>query len=137
MKIHLTQTSPCLEWHPQIREQCLVMGIRDVSRDLRKSMTASEKILWERIRNKKLEGFKIRRQHPISFNYIVDFYCAEKKLIIEVDGDIHLTNEVKLNDELRTTNLESLGYKLIRFTNNEINQDIDSVLNQLKNQLNN
>ena len=95
-------------------------------------MTPSEDILWKRIRNKQIEGYKIRRQHPISNNYIVDFYCAARKLIIEVDGSIHLTEDVQVNDEIRTANLQSLGYKIIRITNEEIKKDIEKVLNDLK-----
>jgi very-short-patch-repair endonuclease len=94
---------------------------------LRKSETKSEKVLWEYLSSNKVQGFKFRRQHPIS-QFIVDFYCHELKLVIEVDGEIHNRPENKEYDEIRTNELERLGLTILRFTNDEIDNNIEKVL---------
>ena len=91
---------------------------------LRKSSTPQEIILWSRIRRIAL-GFKFRRQHSIG-PYIVDFYCPEKKLIIELDGWQH--NEQVKHDTERTIFLESLGLLVLRFWNDEVNKNLDNVV---------
>lgn len=100
--------------------------------ELRINQTAVEKILWEELREKKINGLRFRRQHPIS-NFIVDFYCHRKKLVIEVDGGIHRDREVKEKDECRTIELEKLGLTVIRFTNEEIETNIGEVINKIRN----
>jgi len=85
---------------------------------LRKSMTEPEKILWEYLRTKP-EGFKFRRQHPIGI-YILDFYCHELRLSIEIDGGYHLSEEQKEKDSERTLYLNDLGIKEFRFKNDEV-----------------
>ena len=92
--------------------------------ELRKELTPAERKLWSHIRNDQL-GVNFRRQHAIG-NYIPDFICIEKKLIIELDGSQHLEQEEY--DEERTKYLNSLGYKVIRFWNNEVTNNIDSVI---------
>jgi imidazole glycerol-phosphate synthase subunit HisF len=74
--------------------------ISDKTRKLRRESTATESLLWKVIRNGKVDGFKFRRQHPIS-GFIVDFYCHEAKLLIEIDGDIHEVEEVRMHDKIR------------------------------------
>ena len=101
------------------------------AREMRKSMTEAEKILWSSLRGKKLNGYKFRRQHPIS-QYIADFYCHEKRLIIEVDGGIHMKTDIKENDENRTVELYMFGITVIRFRNDEVLNDLESVLNEIK-----
>ena len=91
-------------------------------------MTAAEIKLWHYLRNKKM-GVKFRRQHIIEF-YISDFVALSIKLIIEVDGKIHLKQQAK--DEERTRRLELLGYKIIRFTNEEVEKNIDVVIKVIK-----
>jgi len=98
---------------------------------LRKKMTVSERLLWDKIRNRRINGLKFRRQHPIHL-YIADFYCHEKKLIIEIDGVIHKSDEIKENDQNRSAELDRLGISVIRFTNEEILGNIDQVINNLK-----
>ncbi|WP_417611500.1 endonuclease domain-containing protein [Owenweeksia hongkongensis] len=105
------------------------------ARMLRQEFTEAEDKLWQKVRGRRL-GAKFRRQHPID-KFIVDFYCFDKKLIIEVDGGIHLTPEVKENDKQRQTLIESLGYRFLRFTNNEVMNDIDLVLERIKVEINN
>ncbi len=99
----------------------------EFSRQLRKAPTEAEKILWYNLRNKKLKGLKFRRQHPID-KYIADFYCHEKKLIVEVDGPIHDKKEVNEYDNLRTEKLAILGVAVIRFKNEEVLKELDKVL---------
>jgi very-short-patch-repair endonuclease len=90
-------------------------------------MTASETIMWNELRRKKIKGLRFRRQHPIK-NFIVDFYCHEKRLVIEIDGGIHNHIEIRERDEGRTMELEILGLKVVRFTNEEVQNNLSSVL---------
>jgi PncC family amidohydrolase len=92
--------------------------------------TLAESILWERLRNKKLAGYKFRRQHIIH-SFIADFICIPKRLIIEVDGLIHQSPENKLSDAARTIELNQAGFEVLRFTNEEVLNDIESVLNKI------
>ena len=100
---------------------------------LRKNMTDAEKLLWGYVKGG-IDGFKIRRQHPIG-QYIADFYCHAVKLVIELDGKIHDFIEVKRNDEQRENGLISSGYVVIRFSNEEVFQDIEKVLQTIKNKV--
>ena len=104
------------------------------ARFLKKVQTEAESFLWQRLRNRKLNGFKFRRQHPID-RYIADFYCHETKLIIEVDGEIHLNNDQIVYDKIRTEELESLGLRVIRFTNRQVLDKIDHVLQEISKNL--
>lgn len=97
---------------------------------LRKSTTESEKRLWNELKNRKLKGLKFRRQHPIHL-YIADFYCHEKRLIIEIDGGIHEQGTIKEHDENRTSELERLGIRVIRFSNDEVIYSKDLVLKRI------
>jgi very-short-patch-repair endonuclease len=101
------------------------------ARDLRKRMTEAEKLLWSYLRNKKLAGFKFRRQHPI-WIFIADFYCHEVKLVVELDGGIHKEVEQKEWDENRTAEIDRLEIKVVRFTNEEVLGNIKEVLKQIK-----
>lgn len=100
------------------------------ARELRRASTEAEDLLWQELRNRKVAGLKFRRQHPIS-NYIADFYCSEKQLVIEVDGNIHDHREVKKYDEARTTDLNSMGIHVLRFTNDQVETNMPAVLNQI------
>lgn len=97
---------------------------------LRKNETESEKILWGKLRNNQVKGYKFRRQHPIGL-YIADFYCHKLKLIIEVDGEYHNLPEQIEKDKERTQILESNGLKVIRFTNHEIHKNVDKVISEI------
>ncbi len=97
---------------------------------LRKNMTEEEKVLWGYLK-RGIDGFKFRRQHPIGV-YIADFYCHKTKLVIELDGKIHDKPEVKILDEQRENELKRLGYEVIRFTNEELFQNIEKVLITIK-----
>ena len=110
--------------------------IKERTQDLRKNSTKAEKVLWEYLSNKKFENLKFRRQHSFGY-YIVDFYCKEKKLLIEIDGDSHYTKNTIIYDNIRTKFLVSLNSKVIRFTNSEIIENIEQVLNTIKSFVNN
>ena len=103
----------------------------NLARNLRKNSTPQEKLLWQIFRNHNFYGCEIRRQSPIG-NYIVDFVCRDKKIIIEIDGGQHNEPQNILNDNIRTEYLKSKGYKVIRFWNNEINENIEGVYLKLK-----
>jgi len=105
-----------------------------LARNNRKEQTEAEEVLWKELRNSKL-GFKIRRQHYIG-NFIVDFVSLDKKLVIEIDGGYHNDIEQKERDEERTLILEQKHYfKVIRFTNQEVEKDLSTVLSKIKSEL--
>ena len=93
--------------------------------------TYAETILWRKLRDKQLDGYKFRRQHIIR-SFIADFVCISKKIIIEVDGLIHQLPENKLSDAARTIELNQSGFKVLRFTNEEVVEDTDRVLNEIR-----
>jgi very-short-patch-repair endonuclease len=96
---------------------------------LRKRPTDVEILLWNKLKQKQLEGFKFRRQQPID-NYIVDFVCFEKRIIIEVDGGQHGT---QIEDDIaRDTYLREQGFHVLRFWNNEVLQNINGVLEVIR-----
>jgi very-short-patch-repair endonuclease len=101
------------------------------ARALRNNMTVAEKLLWEKLRNKQIEGLKFRRQHAIG-QFIVDFYCHEIKLVIEVDGGYHLNEFQAEYDNDRTYELEKFGLKVLRFKNDEIINDINNVVQNIE-----
>jgi very-short-patch-repair endonuclease len=114
--------------------------IKQTARDLRKNQTGAEAILWEKIRNRKLAGKKFLRQHPIVFRWnrrkrflFADFYCAEAHLVIELDGGIH--HKQKDYDDARDQAMKVLGLTVMRFSNNEIENDIRGVLEGVKSKL--
>jgi leucyl-tRNA synthetase len=103
--------------------------INENARANRKDQTPAEEALWQELRNNQT-GFKIRRQHVIG-NFIADFVCIEKRLVIEVDGEYHKYN--KKDDELRTKDINSYGFDVIRFTNDEVLKNSKSVAENIKN----
>ncbi len=116
----LLNTDFHLPYNPQLVER---------AKELRKKMTPAEKKLW----NNYLKTFKFRvlRQRPIN-NFIVDFYCAELKLVIEVDGDSHFTVQGKDYDKERTQILEGYGLKVMRFSNYDVLNDFEGVCQQIE-----
>ena len=105
-------------------------------KELRINMTEAEKILWEYLKNKKLEGYKFRRQYSVD-SFIIDFYCPKIKLGIEVDGEVHFTDEAKEYDENRSGFLSDFGIEIIRFKNDEVFNNVEIVLNRIKQKLKN
>ncbi len=91
-------------------------------------MTPAETLLWERLRNRRLHGLKFRRQHPLG-PFIADFYCAAARLVVEVDGGIHL--EQQEQDAQRDAVLRAQGYRTLRVTNQAVLDDIEQVLHTI------
>jgi very-short-patch-repair endonuclease len=114
--------------------------VKRFSRRLRKQQTLSEQLLWEKIRDRKIEGFKFLRQHPLLYDrqgnnlrfFIPDFYCPRAQLIIELDGSVH--DYTKEYDNWRDAILTAKGLKILRFRNDELN-NIDAVLEQIRHEL--
>ena len=98
------------------------------ARELRKNPTEAEKFLWRRIRGRQLRGARFRRQHPIG-PYVVDFFCPQAKLVIEIDGGQHAIDGER--DGGRTAWLEERGYLVVRFWNNDVLGNIDGVLHRI------
>lgn len=102
------------------------------ARQLRREQTAMEARVWEHLRNRQLDGFKFRRQHPLG-RFIADFYCPERLLIIEIDGAIHRDQADR--DEVRTAALETAGYTVMRWTNEQVEYQLPMVLEQIRHAL--
>jgi very-short-patch-repair endonuclease len=109
-------------------------SVFEKARELRKNMTEAETILWSALRRKNLDGHRFRRQHPID-RFIADFYCHKARLVIEVDGEIHNEDEQKEYDEGRNAELERYGLKVIRFTNEQVKNDLEKVVLEIEEQL--
>jgi len=97
---------------------------------LRNNPTNGEKLLWSGLKNKEL-GYKFRRQHSIG-SFIVDFYCSELKLVIEVDGATHEEKSVKHRDSIKEKYLKDNYFKVIRFTDDRVMGNIEKVLNEIR-----
>ena len=104
--------------------------IFQIAERLRSDMTETEKMIWEKVSNKQL-GVRIRRQHPI-WKFIADFYCHEVKLVIEIDGGIHLRAENKEYDISRDIILKEFQIEILRFTNDEVMKDTSLVIEKIK-----
>ena len=102
-------------------------------KNLRNNSTSTESVLWTFLKNKQLNGRKFRRQHSIE-NYILDFYCAEEKLVIELDGAGHFNTGGQVYDEFRDANLKAFGLTILRFENKLVFKNIESVLEEIKQQ---
>jgi len=114
-----------------IRLQRLSDGKLRQARALRANMTEAETILWERLRRKGILNVKFRRQQVIE-GFIVDFYCESVKLVIEVDGSVHDTEDQKAVDEHRRKVFQACGLKELRFANREIVGDIETVVQLIR-----
>ena len=99
------------------------------AKQLRQQPTEAEAKLWHRLRRKQLDGYRFRRQAPIG-RYIVDFFCPDAKLIVELDGGQHAAQ--RDYDDRRTNWLESCGYKVLRFWNNDVFENIEGVLGEIE-----
>lgn len=105
----------------------------DLRKRLRKESTPQEIILWSRLRRKNFK-YRFRRQHSIG-NYVVDFYCPEKKLIVEIDGCQHKEKEQSRHDKDREIFLKGLNMKILRFWNDEINNNLEGVILKIEENL--
>ena len=106
------------------------MEIFQIAERLRRDMTATEKIIWDRVCKNQL-GARIRRQHPV-WKFIADFYCHEVKLVIEIDGGIHLRSENKEYDISHDIILKEFKIEILRFTNDEVINEPDLVIEKIK-----
>ena len=114
--------SPHRGWAGKQAEPCVYETLGPRARELRKNQTKAEGVLWNALRHRQRLGHKFRRQHVID-QFIVDFYCAEARLVIEVDGAVHeFTGE---RDQARQAQLEALGLRVTRFTNDEVMSNLD------------
>ncbi len=104
----------------RVRERA---GVR--ARELRTTSTDAERLLWSKLRDRRLAGYKFRRQHPVG-PFFADFACVEAKLIVELDGEQHFDEEVQAADERRTAMLARLGFHVLRFTNREMLLETDA-----------
>ena len=126
------------EGQDEVGKESMVMSkiAYRTAKDLRKRSTEAEQIFWDAVRNRRFLNLKFRRQHPIEFEYdnkkrffIADFFCFEKQTVFEIDGGIHETQ--KDYDKLRTLIINELGMKVIRFSNDEVMNDINKVRRNL------
>jgi len=97
------------------------------ARELRQVETETEKLLWNALRGKRLNGLKFRRQHPYE-HYVLDFFCVEHQLIVELDGSVHDVLDQAAYDEDRTSFLNEHGLRVIRFRNEEVKKSLPNVL---------
>ncbi len=102
--------------------------LKPLARQMRREPTPAEKLLWQKLRHKQLLGFKFRRQQAID-RFIVDFYCHEARLVVEVDGEIHDYSKEK--DGIRQEFLESLGLRVVRFRNEDVVERMEGVLEDI------
>lgn len=114
----------------QTADPLLYSLLKEYAYRMRINPTEAESILWQQLKGKAL-GQPFRRQHIIG-PFIADFICVPRKLILEIDGGYHQLPDQQISDEERTQWLEAKGYKVIRFTNEEVIADIDSVINTIK-----
>lgn len=101
------------------------------AKELRNNSTKAEILLWNKLKGRKLSGYKFRRQHPLHY-YVVDFYCHELKLAIEVDGPIHQRKDVLNHDRNRDAELLDRGIRTLRFSNQEVFHEMEKVLRRIK-----
>jgi very-short-patch-repair endonuclease len=97
---------------------------------LRRELTSAEALVWERVRDRKFRGLKFRRQHPIGA-YVVDFFCDELRLVLEVDGGVHLEPEQQARDLERQAIIESLGLRVFRISNSAVETDLEGAIDQI------
>jgi len=114
---------------------------KSTARALRKSQTPSERLFWEAVRDRRFTDLKFLRQHAIRFRldgrirfFVADFYCAKKRLVIEIDGAVHDNEDQQERDEIRTMLINRLGHKVLRIRNDEL-MDITAVLDKILNLL--
>lgn len=103
--------------------------VQQWAKEHRQPLTAAEAVLWQRLRRKQVAGLKFRRQHPLG-PFIADFYCAARRLVIEVDGPIHQNQQEQ--DAERTAQFEASGHRVIRFSNEEVLNNVEDVLTRIR-----
>ena len=109
-------------------------NLKQRSRELRENMTDAERRLWAKIRLKQLRGCQFYRQKPIG-DYIVDFFCPRAKLVVEVDGSQHVSDEISEYDRIRDEYMSSLGLRVLRFTNTDVLKDVGGVIGRIEGEI--
>lgn len=120
-----------IDYNNLMSKELYLEKLKEIRKYLRKNPTTAEEKLWQNIRKMKL-GYKFRRQVSIGY-FVVDFYCKDISLAIEIDGTIHNKKSVQEKDNIRQEIIESDGIFFLRFTNNEVNNKIQNVLKKIKN----
>jgi type I restriction enzyme M protein len=128
LEVFATQPSP--RPSPNGRGGYRFAGLVERARELRKKQTLAEALLWDIVRDRQVENLKFRRQHQVG-DYIVDFFCHEHNLVVEADGDVHDVGYQKKHDKKRDAWLKGQGYTLLRFRNEDILNDLESVLGKI------
>jgi very-short-patch-repair endonuclease len=105
--------------------------LKELARKLRQNMTLGEVLLWQRLKRKQMRGYDFDRQRPID-RYIVDFYCKDLKLAIEIDGSSHDGEAAKVNDDIRQERLESLCVRFLRFTDTDVKRNMEMVVDSIE-----
>ncbi|MCC6613211.1 MAG: endonuclease domain-containing protein [Anaerolineae bacterium] len=114
------------DWEGELRARASEAMVH-IARDLRQRQTPAEVLLWEAVRDRRLDGLKFRRQHPVENTaYVVDFLCYEARLVVELDGGIHADQPDA--DAIRQAEIEAQGYHVLRFRNQAVQDDLESVL---------
>jgi very-short-patch-repair endonuclease len=102
--------------------------LEEAARSMRRAPTHAEEVLWRALQKKQVAGLRFRRQHPVG-RFVLDFYCASQKLVVEVDGEVHDGQQER--DAERTRVLESYGYRVLRFRNDEVLHDLAAVVQKI------
>ena len=103
---------------------------KEKRRILRNNMPSAEGLVWSRLRNSQVLGYKFRRQYSVG-PYVIDFFCPALKLAVEIDGDSHFVTDAIENDERRQAFIELFGIHFLRFTNNEVNRELEAVIEKI------
>ena len=122
------------KWASTYTDSTIYGDIKAKALAMRKRPTRAEMMLWQRLRGKRMRGFRFRRQQTID-RFIVDFYCRQAQLVVEVDGSSHRSTEAARYDEQRTRLLEELGLSVLRFSNEQVFYETDAVLNTIADHL--
>jgi very-short-patch-repair endonuclease len=120
--------------HPFRREKAAPRWLLAAGRRLRREQTKAERILWEELRDRKLDGVKFRRQ-AIMEHFVLDFYCHAHRLLIELDGPIHLDPDIAAYDAERQAFIQAMGIRVLRFTNDQIENHTNDVLTSIRRHL--
>ena len=105
-----------------------------IAGELRKNMTVAEQMLWQKLRNRQVSGYRFRRQHPVR-DVVVDFFCYQAMLVVEIDGKMHDTSYQEERDIERTKILKMLGLRELRFRNEEVINDLENVIRRIEAEL--
>lgn len=122
------------KWAPTNTDREIYGDIKSSALAMRKRPTRAEMMLWQYLRGKRMRGCRFRRQQPID-RFIVDFYCRQAQLVVEIDGPSHQSNEAREYDEQRTRFLNEFGLSVLRFSNEQVIYDTDTVLNTISEHL--